>query len=175
MLKTLIRTTACLTLSAAAFIVITKMDASAAKRRGSAPETTAPKDDPPKDPAPKTPAPKTPPSKLTAASMKMPASIAPSPAPSLAPSLARPTTGTDLDSTLSVPDWKGKRLSVARREARKLGLNVTAVDETGEAVPADMAAVYRVRRQLTKAGTPVEPGADVEVRVREIAPTAEGY
>jgi hypothetical protein len=165
MLKTFIRTTACLTLSAAAFIVITKMDASAAKRRGSAPETTAPK-----DAAPKPPAPKTPPAKLTAASLEMPASIAPSLAPST-PAMTR----SALDSTLTVPDWKGKRLSVARREARKLGLNVTAVDETGEAVAADMAGIYRVRRQLTRAGTAVEPGADVEVRVREIAPTAEGY
>src|SRR3954466_9501445 len=146
MLKTLLRTTACLALSAAAFIVITKMDASAAKRRGSAPETTAPKDDPPKDAPPKPPAPRTPPTKLTPA-----------------------------DSTTTMPDWKGKRLSVAKREARKLGFTVAAIDGDDAPGPAHVAGRYRIRRQLTKAGTPVEPGATVEVRVREIAETAEGY
>jgi hypothetical protein len=89
--------------------------------------------------------------------------------------IAPAITTRDRDSTLTVPDWKGKRLSVARREARKLGLNVTAVDETGEAVPAAMAGIYRVRRQLTSAGTAIDRGADVELRVREIARTAEGY
>jgi len=166
MLKTLLRTTACLLVSAAAFIVITKMDATAARRRGSAPETTAPKGDSPRDDAPKqqpAPTPKTPAPKFAPAGLKMPASTAPA------------ATRSGLDSTLTVPDWKGKRLSVARREARLLGVKVTAVDETGEAVPADLASMYRVRRQLTKAGTPIEPGADVEVRVREVSPTAEGY
>ena len=86
-----------------------------------------------------------------------------------------PDVRADAPRTVTVPDWKGKRLSVARREARKLGLDVTAVDETGEAVPADLASSYRVRRQLTKAGTPVEPGTDVEVRVRQVADTAMGY
>ena len=167
MLKTFIRTTACLTLSAAAFIVITKMDASAARRRGSAPETTAPKDDPPKDAPAKPPAPKTPPAKLTVASLKMPATTTTAAAPA--------TARIDSDGTLTMPDWKGKRLSVARREARKLGFTVAAVDADDAPIPADMAARYRVRRQLTKAGTPVEPGATVEVRVREIAETAEGY
>jgi hypothetical protein len=37
------------------------------------------------------------------------------------------------------------------------------------------ADTYRIQSQLTKAGTPVAPGATVEVRVREIAETAEGY
>jgi hypothetical protein len=32
-----------------------------------------------------------------------------------------------------------------------------------------------VRKQLTVAGTEVEPGTNVEVRVREIVDTAEGY
>ena len=85
------------------------------------------------------------------------------------------TTRNRTDSGLTVPDWKGKRLSVARREARKLGLNVTAVDESGEAVAADEASSYRVRRMLTRAGTTVEPGGEVEVRVREIVDTAMGY
>src|SRR4051794_31670196 len=157
MLKTFIRTTACLTLSTAAFIVITKMDARAGRRRAPAPETTAPKDDTAKTAAPKPPAPKTPPAKLTAVSMKMPATIA----------LPTPTR-IDSDGALTMPDWKGKRLSVARREARKLGFTVAAVDGDDAPVPADVAGMYRIRRQLTKAGTPVEPGATVEVRVREI-------
>jgi hypothetical protein len=144
------------------------MDASAAKRRSSAPETTAPKDDPPKDAPAKPPAPKTPPAKLTVASLKLPATTA-----TTVP--AQTTAKIDADGTLTMPDWKGKRLSVARREARKLGFTVAAVDADDVPVPADMAGMYRVRRQLTKAGTPVEPGATVELRVREIAETAEGY
>jgi len=168
MLKTFIRTTACLAMSAAAFIVITKMDASAARRRGSAPETTAPKDDPPKDAPAKPPAPTTPTPKLTVASLEVPARTAPTTAPG-------PTARIDADGTVTMPDWKGKRLSVARREARRWGFTVAAVDASDAPVPADMAGMYRIRRQLTKAGTPVQPGATVEVRVREIAETAEGY
>jgi hypothetical protein len=169
MLKTILRTTACLTLSAAAFIVITKMDATAARRRSSPPETTAPKDAPPKDAAPKPPTPKTAPAKLTAASLELPANGSTATA-------APPATATlDSGGGLTMPDWKGKRLSVARREARKLGFTVAALDASDAPVPADMAAMYRVRRQLTKAGTPVASGATIEVRVREIAETAEGY
>ena len=145
MLKTFIRTIACLAVSAAALIVVTKLDASAARSRAaSVPDTAEPK------PAPAPVEPRT--------------GVTPLPA-------AR----TDDARAVTVPDWKGKRLSVARREARKLGLNVKAVDEGGEDVPADMASGYRVRRQLNKAGTPLEPGADVEVRVREIVDTAMGY
>jgi hypothetical protein len=172
MLKTFIRTTACLAVSAAAFIVVTKMDATAARPRSSSiPEATEPK---PAKPAPSKstpPAPAPPAPKMTTASLKLPASTA---------AMAKPATTAssgkaDRDSTLTIPDWKGKRLSVARREARKLGLNVTAVDESGEAVPADMAGAYRVRRMLTAAGTAAEPGTDVQVRVREIVETASGY
>ena len=55
MLKTIIRTTACLAVSATAFIVITKMDATAAKPRSpSVPEASEPK------PAPSKPAPPAP-------------------------------------------------------------------------------------------------------------------
>src|SRR5438128_807237 len=84
----------------------------------------------------------------------------PTPASPMLPAKTAPSTAskTDPEGTLTVPDWKGKRLSVARREARKLGLHVAAVDDTGEAVPADMASEYRVRRMLTAAGTPAEPG-----------------
>jgi hypothetical protein len=163
MLKTFVRTTTCLAVSAAALIAVTTLDAIASKPRSpSLPEATAPK------PAPKTPAPQPtePPPKLTLAGL----------APRPAPKATTPgTTRADADSTLTVPDWKGKRLSVARREARKLGLNVTAVDESGEAVAVDEASSYRVRRMLTKAGTTVEPGGEVEVRVREIVDTAIGY
>ena len=140
MLKTIIRTTTCLAVSAAALIAVTKMDATAGDRRSrSNPESTAPK------PAPSKPAPSAP---------------------------AR---------TLTVPNWKGKRLSVALRDARKLGITVTALDDrgdvvtTGDVLPAQPASDFRVRRMLTSAGTAVEPGADVQVRVREIVDTAAGY
>ena len=159
MLKTFVRTTTCLAVSAAALIAVTTLDAIAGKPRSpSVPEATEPK------PAPKPPAPRPtePPPKVTVASLALPKD-------------APATTGHRADSGLTVPDWKGKRLSVARREARRLGLNVTAVDESGEAVAADEASSYRVRRMLTKAGTAVEPGADVAVFVREIVDAATGY
>jgi hypothetical protein len=168
MWKTVIRTTACLAVSAAALIAATKLDAFAAKPEGSdaeaaPPGTTRPHTSTRPRPAPKPPAPPTP--KLTVASAAMPATIAPAAA-----------TVTDRPAALVVPDWKGKRLSVARREARKLGFNVKAVDESGEPVAASEASAYRVRRQLTPAGTEVQPGDDVEVRVREIfLGAAEGY
>ena len=166
MLKAIIRTTACVALSATAFIVITKMDAAAARSRsGSVPETSEPKPASKKTPPSKSPAPTPPAPKLTTAGLTLPAKAAPSTA------VSKP----DADRTLTVPDWKGKRLSVVRREARKLGLHVAAVDETGDAVPAEMASEYRVRRMLTAAGTAVDPSTDVQVRVREIVDTAAGY
>jgi hypothetical protein len=172
MLKTIIRTTACLAVSAAAFIVIAKMDAHAGARSRSA----APADEETKEAAPAKSAstpkkPKEPPPKLTVASLSSPAKTASGAPLAALPSTARP----DADSTLTVPDWKGKRLSVARREARKLGFTVAAVDENGEAVPADVASSYRVRRQLTAAGSPIEPGTEVQLRVREIYDSAAGY
>jgi len=163
MLKIFVRTTTCLAVSAAALIAVTTLDAIAAKPRSpSVPETTEAK------PAPKPPAPKPtePPPKLTVAN------LAPQPAPK---ATSPATTSVDADSTLTVPDWKGKRLSVALREARKLGLHAIAFDETGRAVLAHEASGYRVRRMLTKAGTTVEPGGDVEVRVREALDPAMGY
>ena len=159
MLKTFVRTTTCLAVSAAALIAVTTLDAIAGKGRSpSVAETTEPK------PAPRPPAPKPtePPAKLTVASLAL-------------PKAAPATTRDRADSGLTVPDWKGKRLSVARREARKLGLNVTAVDDSGDAVVADEASSYRVRRMLTKAGTTVERGGQVDVFVREIVDTATGY
>jgi beta-lactam-binding protein with PASTA domain len=156
MLKTFIRTTACLAMSATAFIVITNMDATAAKPRSpSVPDASEPKPTPPK---------------MTVASV--------SPPPGAVPSTAalRDRKGkADRDSTVTVPDWKGKRLSVARREARRLGLTVTALDGGGAPVPPEEASEYRVRKQSTTAGTEVEPGTDVELRVRMIVDTAMGY
>jgi hypothetical protein len=153
--KTIIRTTACLAVSAAAFIAITRMDASAARSKAPAPEGEAAKSVPPRSTAAPEPRP---------------------PAPELTPTrLNVPTTKAGLDGTLTVPDWQGKRLSVAFREARKLGLSINAVDDEGESIPADLRQSYRVRRMLTKAGTAVAPGADVEVRAREIVDTAIGY
>src|SRR4029078_2113859 len=123
MLKTIIQPTACLTVSAAAFIAVTKLDANAAKSRsGSVPETSEPKSAPTK-PAPSKPAPAPPAPKLTTASLVLPTEAA--------PSTKTATSKTDADATLTVPDWKGKRLSVVRREARKLGLHVAALDDTG--------------------------------------------
>jgi hypothetical protein len=75
---------------------------------------------------------------------------------------------------LTVPDFKGKRLSVAMRDARKLGLVVSGT-EGGERIRADEASGYRVRRMLTKPGTEVEPGTVIKVAVREIASVGEGY
>lgn len=169
MFKTIVRTTACLAVSAAAFIVITRMEARAGARAKSAP----PAEEETKEavPAKSTSTPKQPPPKLTVASLSMPASTTAAATPAALPSPAR----TDADSTLTVPDWKGKRLSVARREARKLGFSITAFDEEGGRVPANLGSGYRVRRQLTAAGTPIEPGAEVELRVREVYDTPSGY
>ena len=150
MLKAIIRTTACLAVSATAFIVITKMDATAAKPRSpSVPEASEPK------PAPSKP-------KLTVAILKTP--------PPAAAATPASTKKNDDDTTGEpLPNWKGKRLSLARREARNLGLKVTAVDESGETVPAAMAGIYRVRRQLA------QTGEAVQFVVREIVDTASGY
>ena len=172
MLKTFVRTTTCLAVSAAALIAVTKLDASRggaievgpARRRGDQGGRAGEADPTPKQP-------KQPPPKLTMASLSMPASATPAAAPAALPSTAR----TDADSTLTVPDWKGKRLSVARREARKLGLNVTAFDEEGERVRADQRRATASAGMLTKAGTAVQPGADVEVRVREVSTPRSGY
>lgn len=75
---------------------------------------------------------------------------------------------------LTVPDFKGKRLSVAMRDARKLGLVLSASDN-GERIRADDASAYRVRRMVTKPGTEVAPGTVIKVAVREIAALGEGY
>ena len=160
MLRTIIRTTACLAVSATAFIVITKMDATAAKPRSpSVPEASEPKPTPRK-PAPPVPTP--PPPKLTVASLTTPSRAA-------GTTTEPPSKSADAAALAAPPNWKGKRLSLARREARNLGFKVTAVDESGETVPAAMGGIYRVRRQLA------QTDAAIQFVVREIVETAGGY
>ena len=158
MLKAIIRTTACLAVSSTVFIVITKMDATAAKPRSpSVPEESEPKTAPRK-PAPPAP----PPPKLTVASLTTP--------PRAAAATTEPSSkSADATALPSPPSWKGKRLSLARREARNLGFKVTAVDESGEPVPAAMGGIYRVRRQLA------QTDAAIQFVVREIVEPAGGY
>jgi hypothetical protein len=98
------------------------------------------------------------------------ASTEEAPAPATEPGRAEPAQA----APLLVPDFTGKRLSVARREARALGLKLVARDAYGERISADVAAYYRVRKQLTAAGTPLSPGDVVQVRVRDAA-VAMGY
>jgi len=89
--------------------------------------------------------------------------------------VAAPAAGALAAATLlTVPDFKGKRLSVAMREARKMGLAVSG-SEYGERIRGDEASAYRVRRMLTQPGTEVEPGTVIKVAVREIASLGEGY
>jgi hypothetical protein len=86
-----------------------------------------------------------------------------------------PESEVDLPTVVTVPDFKGKRLSVAMRQARKLGLVLVATGSQGGRIPPELAADYRVRRQETPANTTVEPGTAVEVRVRESVDVAQGY
>jgi hypothetical protein len=172
MWKTFARTTACIAVSATALIAVTRMDATAAARSKTAapaPETSESKPAPSKaspKPAP-APAPK-----LTVASLPKSSSAAPTHTTTTA--TENPFAKSE-GGAVTLPDWKGKRLSVVRREARKLGLNVTARDSIGDTVPANDGALYRVRKQLTEAGTEVKPGSDVQVRVRMAPEAAEGY
>ncbi len=89
-------------------------------------------------------------------------------------SAGAPAGVVEAATLLTVPDFKGKRLSVAMRDARKLGLVVSGTED-GERIRADEASGYRVRRMLTKPGTEVEPGAVIKVAVREIASLGQGY
>jgi hypothetical protein len=184
MWKTFARTTACLALSAAAFTVIARVNANAAARsKTAAPETEAaePKPAPPstRKSAPK-PAPAPAPKMTTATTATTTATTAITTASletksSFAEPAAARTSRKDDVAMVTLPDWKGKRLSVVRREARKLGLNVSAMDGSGTNVLADEAYMYRVRKQLVEAGSEVEPGSDVPLRVRMTAEAAEGY
>jgi hypothetical protein len=98
------------------------------------------------------------------------------PAKTAAPTPTSIVPAARTDASPVIPDFKGKRLTAVRREARKLGMFVVAHDAGGDQVDPDMAAMYRVRRQLTAAGSPVRPGTAVEVDVREIdLEPASGY
>ena len=99
----------------------------------------------------------------------MTVAILKTPPPAAAATPASTKKNDDDTTGEPLPNWKGKRLSLARREARNLGLKVTAVDESGETVPAVMAGIYRVRRQLA------QTGEAVQFVVREIVDTASGY
>jgi len=88
---------------------------------------------------------------------------------------AEPQAAAPAAREVVAPELEGKRLSIAQREARKLGLRVVARDEYGDRVPADAGRYYRVRRQLTEAGSQLEPGATIQLRVREIAALTTGY
>jgi hypothetical protein len=76
---------------------------------------------------------------------------------------------------LVAPDFTGKRLSVARREARALGIVLVARDPYGERVEPRFASYYRVKKQLTAPGAPLARGDAVQVRVRELPGAALGY
>jgi pyruvate/2-oxoglutarate dehydrogenase complex dihydrolipoamide acyltransferase (E2) component len=101
-----------------------------------------------------------------------PAPLVEAPAP---PAAASPAPTAPAPSrAVAAPDLVGKRLSIARRTARKLGLAVVAHDDDGLRIDGDQSPYYRVRRQSTPAGTSIESGATVEVRVRGIEPPS-GY
>jgi len=168
MWKTFARTTAYLALSATAFIVIATINANAAKTKTAAPDSEAA--EPKAPPSTRKSAPKPAPApapKITTASLETKSSFA-------APAAASTARKNDV-AMVTLPDWKGKRLSVVRREARKLGLNVSAVDGSGSDIQADEASAYRVRKQLIDAGSQVEPGSDVPLRVRMTVEAADGY
>jgi hypothetical protein len=85
------------------------------------------------------------------------------------------TTSRAEPAPLVVPDFTGKRLSVARREARALGLKLVARDAYGDRILPEFAGYYRVKKQLTQVGTRLAPGDTVQVRVRELPGAALGY
>jgi hypothetical protein len=139
------------------------------------------------DPLGAAPPPSTPPSTASGRKKGTPAP-APTP-PKDPPKVAAPTLAllatpgaaagapagvVEAAALLTVPDFKGKRLSVAMRDARKLGLVVSGTDD-GERIRADEASGYRVRRMLTKPGTEVEPGTVIKVAVREVVSMGQGY
>jgi len=66
-----------------------------------------------------------------------------------------------------VPDFVGKRYAVARREAKALGIKVSARDDYGERVPASVAHLYRVTSQSVAAGSSLPAGGQLAFQVRE--------
>lgn len=176
MWKTFARTTACLAVSATALVAVIRMDASAARPRPTEPDNTEPKTGPgrTRKSAPPKPAP-VPAPKVTVASLETAAAAPAAAAATTAPTALVTTPKSEGAGAVTLPDWKGKRLSVVRREARKLGLRVTAKDGIGDTIAADEASSWRVHKQLTDAGSEVEPGTTVQVRVNMITDAAMGY
>jgi hypothetical protein len=113
------------------------------------------------------------PARAAASSVATPAPAPPVEVPT-PPAASPPAPSAPSSNTVAAPDLIGKRLSVARRAARKLGLVLVAHDGEGLRVDVDRTPYYRVRRQTTPAGASVAPGATVEVGVREIEPPS-GY
>lgn len=102
----------------------------------------------------------------------------PEAAPAVAPSAAPAAHDADsgpASAAIRVPDLAGKRLSVAIREARALGLRVVARDPGGYRVWGSEARYYRVSRQTTEPGSNASEGDAVVVRVRSSGSYGEGY
>lgn len=78
------------------------------------------------------------------------------------------------ERTVVVPDFTGKRVSLATREARALGLRLVARDSSGECVPGYDARYYRVSHQTIEPGVAIEPGEVISVRAR-YASYGQGY
>ena len=76
---------------------------------------------------------------------------------------------------IMVPNFHGKRVSLARREAHALGLKLVAFDAAGESIRGQLGPVYRIDTQEVAAGERVPPGAPIEVRAHEVEPIAVGY
>jgi len=74
-----------------------------------------------------------------------------------------------------MPDFKGKRLSAVRHQAKRLGFRVAARDDLGQRLLIDDGYLYRVRRQNVAAGEPVPAAGTVEVTVREVGDSLGGY
>lgn len=73
-----------------------------------------------------------------------------------------------------MPELKGKRLSVALREAKRLGLRLAVRDDEGNRPLAGEGSFYRVRRQSVAAGEPL-PKDHVNVVVRPAGEISSGY
>ena len=100
------------------------------------------------------------------------AALAAMAAPAMAEAASVESTAEGL---VRVPDFTGKRLGQARREAKKLGIKLAARDGYGERIPAELGPYFRVRKQSSAPDSSVPRGATVEVRVRAIESYATGY
>jgi hypothetical protein len=97
------------------------------------------------------------------------------PSASSTPAASPVAAAESAPSPTLMPDFKGKRLTAVRREAKRLGFRVAARDDLGERVMAEEAYLYRVRRQNIAAGEPVPAAGTLEVTVRETGDSAGGY